>query len=348
VLVLAGITLGALLLGGCGMQMYPGATPQGRTIHHLWNILIISGGIVFVAVEALILWAVFRYRRRPGDDDLPRQIHGNNLLEVAWTVIPLLIVTALFVVSWQGINTVNAQVRNPDRTMRVEGFQWQWAFTYVGEELPADPGQEPESLRLEGTIAKPPEVYLPVGETIRFEVQSKDVIHSFFVPGFNFKRDVVPGRVNSFDLTLDRPGTYRGQCAEYCGLAHNNMHFTIHVVPRGEFDTWLADAKQKAQAGCPDDPTPGTIASQNVSFDKNCLSAKAGQPNELKYDNKEAVPHNIAVFKGKDASAPKFFTGDIVTGPKTVTYDIGALPKGDYFFHCDLHPDAMKGKYVVK
>lgn len=338
-----------LVLGGCGLQMHDGATPQAREINGLWNILLISGGIIFVVVEALILWAVFRYRRRPGDDELPRQIHGNNLLEVVWTVIPLLIVTGLFVVSWQGINKVNAQTADPDRTMRVEGFQWQWAFTYVGEELPSDdPSAEPESLRLEGTIAKPPEVYLPLGETVRFELQSKDVIHSFFVPGFNFKRDVVPRRNSSFDLTLDRPGVYRGQCAEYCGLAHNDMHFTIHVVRRPEFETWLAKAKREAVAGCPEDPAPDQISSENVAFSKNCLSAKADQPTQIKFDNKEAVPHNVAVFQGRDANAPKVFTGEIVTGPKEVTYSVPALPKGDYFFHCDLHPSAMTGKYIVK
>jgi cytochrome c oxidase subunit II len=342
------LLLGVLLLGGCGMQMYEGGTSQGREIHGLWNILIISGGIVFVAVEALILWAVFRYRRRPGDDELPKQTHGNNLLEIVWTIVPLLIVTALFVVSWQGINKVNAQAASPDRTLAVEGFQWQWAFTYVGEQLPADPGDEPESLRLEGTIAKPPEIVLPVGETVRFQLQAKDVIHSFFVPGFNFKRDVVPGRTNSFDITVDRLGTYPGQCAEYCGLAHNDMHFTVRVVPQAEFDTWLQRAKEEAGAGCPEDPNPNQITSKDVAFNKNCLSAEAGEETDLQYTNDEAVPHNVAVFAGNDATGQNVFKGEVITGPKTVTYKIPALEEGDYFFHCDLHPDAMKGKFVVK
>jgi cytochrome c oxidase subunit II len=342
------LVLGVLVLGGCGMQMYEGGTPQGREIHGLWNILIISGGIVFVAVEALILWAVFRYRRRPGDDELPKQTHGNNLLEVVWTIVPLIIVTGLFVVSWQGINKVNAQVPSPDRTLAVEGFQWQWAFTYVGEQLPVKEGQEPQSLRLEGTIAKPPEIVLPLGETVRFQLQAKDVIHSFFVPGFNFKRDVIPGRTNSFDITVDRLGTYPGQCAEYCGLAHNDMHFTVRVVPQAEFDAWLDKAKKDAVAGCPEDPNPGEIHSKDTAFDKKCLSADAGKELDLKYTNDEAVPHNIAVFEGNDATGQKVFTGDIQNGQGTVTYKIPALEAGDYFFHCDLHPDAMKGKFVVK
>jgi cytochrome c oxidase subunit 2 len=338
------ILAGGLLIAGCGMA--PGGTPQGREITRLWNILFVSGGIIFLLVEGLILWAVIRYRRR--DDELPRQTHGNNLLEVTWTLIPLAIVIFLFVISWQGISRVDALSAHPDRVIQVEGFQWQWNFTYVGERLPTRPGEDPQSLTLEGTIARPPELVLPLGETVRFELQSNDVIHSFFVPGWNFKRDVVPGRRNSFEVTADRAGTFRGQCAEYCGLAHNDMHFTIRVVPEAEFRAWLAKAKRDAVAGCPDEPDPLKISSQNIAFDKACLSAPAGEPFVITYQNKEAVPHNVAVFEGRDATGRKIFTGEILNAQGTVEYKLPGLDSGDYFFHCDVHPQAMKGKLVVR
>lgn len=350
----------ALTLGGCGNGMGEGATPQAREIRELWNVLLIAGLAVYVLVQGAIVWAVIRYRRR--DDRLPRQTHGNNLLEVAWTAIPLVMVTVLFVLSWQGIQAVNAQSGGEDvRLIRVEGFQWQWNFTYVGEEVPPpepvegeEPQEqeapaEPESLRIEGSIARPPEMVLPLGETVRFELQSADVIHSFYVPDFHYKLDVVPGRTNSFEVTLDRLGTFPGQCAEYCGLSHNDMHFTIKVVEPAEFEAWLEEAKKQAASGCPGDETPGQISSKDIAYSKTCLIAEAGQPYELQYTNEENVPHNVAVFDGENAEAPNVFRGDVITGPgTTVTYDIGQLPPGQYFFHCDVHPKAMTGTLVVQ
>jgi cytochrome c oxidase subunit 2 len=351
-----------LLLGGCSTWMPEGATPQGREIRELWNVLLFSGAAVYVFVQGLIIWAVIRYRKR--DDKLPRQTHGNNLLEITWTAVPLVMVTVLFLMSWQGIQTVNAQSDGDDvRLIRVEGFQWQWAFTYVGEEVPppedAPEGEEqegeeqepaePESLRLQGSISQPPEMVLPVGEPVRVELQSTDVLHSFFVPGFNYKLDVVPGRTNSFEVTPDRLGTFPGQCAEYCGLSHNDMHFTVRVVEPAEFETWLSDAKEQAASGCPEDPTPGQITSDNIEFDKTCMIAEAGTDFQLSYTNLEAEPHNVAVFDGDSAEAPNLFRGEIISGPDTtVTYDIGALEPGEYFFHCDVHPQAMTGTLVVR
>jgi cytochrome c oxidase subunit 2 len=288
-----GLLLAALVLSGCGAGNMPaGGTPEGREIHRLWTILLIAGGIIFFAVEALIVWTIVRYRRR--DDLLPKQTHGNNLLEIVWTVIPLMIVGGLFAVSYGGIAMVDREVPQPDRTIEVVGFQWQWNFTYIGEQLPVKSGQEADVLTLEGTIAKPPELVLPLGERIRFNLKSADVIHSFYVPGWNFKRDVVPypqqpasqaaeeegatqtgsqnqetgegaappgqspeeegvDKFNSFEVTVDRLGTFPGQCAEYCGLQHSAMHFTVKVVPRAEFDAWLAEAKKQAASGCPSD-----------------------------------------------------------------------------------------------
>jgi cytochrome c oxidase subunit 2 len=337
---------GTIALAGCGS--YPGVTEQSRHVYHLYNILFVVAAIVFVLVEGLILWAALRYRRR--DEALPPQFHGNNLLEVAWTIVPLLIVATLFWLSWQVLQKVDAEAKDPDVTINVTGFQWQWQFTYQGAKVRVDPGQPPQDLTLRGTIAKPQTIYLPVGRKIHFNLQARDVIHAFYVPEFLFKRDAIPGRTNSFEVTVDKAGSYPGQCAQFCGLAHNAMHFTIRAVSPAEYQAWLQRSVKQAESGCPGDSTPGQIAAKNIAFDKDCLSAKAGQPFQLRFDNQENVAHNVAIFKGRDASGQKVdFSNDLpFTGPKVVVYSIPALTRGSYFYHCDVHPTAMQGKLIVR
>jgi cytochrome c oxidase subunit 2 len=345
---LIGIVLVAVLvLSGCG-ALTP-VTEQGRDIHDLYNILFVAAAIVFLLVEAAIVFAVFRYRRR--SDMLPPQFHGNNLLEVVWTAVPLLIVAGLFVISWGVLNRVEAKADNPRVTVNVLGFQWQWQFTYQGERVPLPAGQPPEDLTIKGTIAKPPVMYLPVGEPIRFTTQAQDVIHSFYVREFLFKRDAFPDHVNTFDLTITKPGDYGGQCTEYCGLAHQAMRFTVRAVSRPEFEAWLEKAKKEAASGCPDDPSPRSIAAKDVSFNKDCLSGPVNRPFEIAFDNEEGVPHNVAFFQGNDASAPRILPDTetpLFPGPKETTYKLPALKAGSYFFHCDAHPGAMQGKLQVR
>jgi cytochrome c oxidase subunit 2 len=338
---------GTLLLAGCAGGSFTGVTEQAKPVHHLYMILFVVATIIFVLVEGMILWAVIRYRRT--DDALPPQFHGNNLLEVGWTVGPLIIVAVLFVLSFQVITKVDAEASNPDVTVNVTGFQWQWEFTYAGQKVQVEQGQPPQDLSIKGTTAKPPQIYLPVGETIHFNEQSKDVIHSLYIPEFLFKRDLIPGRTNSFQLTITKPGVYHGQCAQFCGLGHGQMHFYIHGVSRPQYDAWLADEKKKAESGCPDDTTPGQIAAKNTAFDKDCLSEPGSKPFTLTFTNQDAgVPHNVVIFKGKDATAPVAFRGALFPGPASQKYQVPALQAGRYFYHCDAHPSAMTGTLVVK
>jgi cytochrome c oxidase subunit II len=345
---LIGTVLAAVLvLSGCG-ALTP-VTEQGRDIHRLYNILFVAAAIVFVLVEAAIVFAVVRYRRR--SDMLPPQFHGNNLLEVVWTVVPLLIVAALFVLGWGVLNKVDARADNPRVIVNVVGFQWQWQFTYQGERVPLPAGQPPEDLTVKGTIAKPPVMYLPVGEPIRFTTEAKDVIHSFYVREFLFKRDAFPGHVNTFDITITTPGDYGGQCTEYCGLAHQAMRFTVRAVSRPQFEAWVAKAKKEQASGCPADRNPRSIAAKNVSFDKDCLSGPVNKPFEIKFDNQEPVPHNVVFFDGQNADAPRILPSSQTPpfpGPKETTYKLPALKAGSYFFHCEVHPTAMQGKLQVR
>jgi cytochrome c oxidase subunit II len=341
---------GTLLLAGCAGGSFTGATQQARPVHHLYMILFVVATVIFVLVEGLILWAVVRYRRR--DDALPPQFHGNNLLEISWTLGPLIIVAVLFALSFQVISKVDAEASNPEVTVNVTGFQWQWEFTYAGEKVQVEKGQPPQDFSIKGTTTKPPQVYLPVGETIHFNEQSKDVIHSLYIPEFLFKRDLVPGHTNSFQITISKPGVYHGQCAQFCGLAHGQMHFYIHAVSRPEYNAWLAEQIKKAESGCPDDTTPGQIAAKNTAFDKDCLAEPANKAFTLTFNNQDTgIPHNVEIYTDKTAS--KRLGGatgpaDLITGPASTTYRVPALPPGRYYFHCDAHPDSMTGTLVVK
>jgi len=344
--------VGTLLLAGCGQ--YNAVTEQSKPVHHLYNILFVVATIIFVLVEAAIVWASLRYRRKANNDDdsLPPQFHGNNFLEITWTVVPLAIVLALFAMSFQVINKVDAEAANPDVTINVLAFQWQWQFTYAGQSVQVEQGQPPEDLSIKGTIAKPPNIYIPVGEKIHFNEQSKDVIHSFYVPEFLFKRDLIPGRVNSFEITADKIGVYHGQCAQFCGLAHNAMHFYIHVVSPADYQAWLDKTKKQAASGCPEDTTPGHISAKNIAFDKPCLAEKARKKFTITFDNQDTgTTHNVHVFNGRDANAPSLTPPAELApfaGVKTVTYQLPALKPGRYFFHCDVHQTAMTGFIVVK
>jgi len=207
-----------------------------------------------------------------------------------------------------------------------------------------------EDLTIKGTIAKPPVVYLPVGEPIRFNAEAQDVIHSFYVREFLFKRDAFPDHVNTFDLTITKPGDYGGQCTEYCGLAHQAMRFTIRAVDRAEYEAWLAKAKKEAASGCPADPNPRSIAAKDIAFNKQCLAGPVNRPFEITFENQEAVPHNVAFYETEAADNPILPPAEtpVFPGPETVTYQLPALKAGEYFFRCDAHPQAMTGQLVVR
>jgi cytochrome c oxidase subunit 2 len=337
----------ALLLGGCSrLEMYQPVTEQGRDIHDLYNLLLVAAAVVFVLVEGAIVFAVFRYRRR--DDQLPPQFHGNNLLEVAWTVVPFVLVAVLFVLGWVALNRIQARADNPRVVLNVQGFQWQWNFTYQDEKVEVEPGKPPEDLTIRGTIAKPPEIYLPVNETIEVNTEARDVIHSFYVREFLFKIDAFPGHTNTFPLTITKAGVYHGQCTEYCGLAHQAMRFTVHAVPMDEYRAWLAEAKKRAESGCPEDTTPGQIAADRIAFDKPCLTAEAGKPFTLRFDNKEPVSHNVTIFEGADANSQTVLQEAPFIGPRVETYQVPALEAGRHFYRCDVHPVAMTGTLVAR
>jgi cytochrome c oxidase subunit 2 len=231
-LAVAAVTLAA---AGCTPQS---VTEQGQAIYGLYRLFLYIAAVVFVVVSGLVIWSVIRYRRR--DDQLPKQTHGNNRLELTWTLIPTVIVLVLFAFTLRAQDKILDNSGHTDVNVTVTAFQWSWRFTYEGT------GAE-----IVGSPETVPEMVVPVGQQIRVKLVSADVVHSFYVPQTLFKRQAIPGTDNIFDLTFDKVGLYHGQCTQFCGLQHSDMVFRVRVVSPGEYQSWLAAATRRGQAGKP-------------------------------------------------------------------------------------------------
>ncbi len=219
------VVVAVLAAGGCAPEP---ATDEATAVKGLYEIFGVIAGGVFVLVVGLLAWVTLRYRARQGDEELPKQTRGNVKLEIVWFAIPQVIVVVLFVLSMIAQNEVTAQVEDPDVTIETTAFQWGWRFDYA--EL---------GIRVVGTAQDPPELVVPVERDLRFVLLASDVDHNFYVPRFLIKRDVIPGKVNQLEFSIDEPGTYDGLCAEFCGLLHDRMTFTVRAVSPESFEEWV-------------------------------------------------------------------------------------------------------------
>ena len=181
----------------------------------------------------LIGWGRLRYRRR--HNDVPSQQQYFGALEVAYTVIPVIIVAFLWFVSWEAEQEITALSDDPDVEIIAVGFQWQWQFHYV------EHGEVTDDFVINGAPGEPPEIVLPVGQTVRFQLVANDVIHSFWVPEFLAKRDLIPEVDNEVDIDVTETGEWTGRCAEFCGLDHWQMYFTVKAVDAADYSTWVSD-----------------------------------------------------------------------------------------------------------
>jgi cytochrome c oxidase subunit 2 len=193
----------------------------------------VIGGLVW----GLLIFSIIRYRRKP-TDTLPEQTKYNLPIEILYTVAPLIIVVVLSVFTFRDQTELTALTDKPTQTVGVVGFRWSWTFNYLDENVYDI-----------GTPGSRPVLYLPVDETVRFELTSPDVIHSFWVPAFLHKMDVIPGRVNKFEVTPNTLGTFAGKCAELCGVDHARMLFDVKVVTRAEFDAYMQKLEDAGQTG---------------------------------------------------------------------------------------------------
>jgi cytochrome c oxidase subunit 2 len=243
-LALTGVLL--LTLTACSSDDLPTfAMPERDATNHAPRILSLWQGswIAALAVGAItwgrILWPVVAHRRKRDATGLPPQTRYNLPIEVLYTVVPFIAVAVFFYFTARDEDEIMRTSANPDHKITVTGMQWSWQFTYT-----SDGGAQTT-----GTPGKPPTLILPEGESVQFRLVSEDVIHSFWVPAFLFKMDVIPGQPNTFEIVPTKTGTFVGKCAELCGQDHARMLFNVEVVPPGDYQQAISELKTRNDNG---------------------------------------------------------------------------------------------------
>ncbi|MBI4672327.1 MAG: cytochrome c oxidase subunit II [Chloroflexi bacterium] len=234
--------LALFALAGCSstQNILEPFSPAAEESANLFTGIFIVAALIFLLVEGLLIFFVLRYQRRAADEH-PEQYHGNTKLEVTWTIIPALILVVVFAFTIRTMAQVGPT--NPPAQgipVKVIGHQWWWEVQYD-----------------DGKVKYANDLHIPVGQVVNIELTSENVIHSFWVPKLMGKTDVVPGHTNKTWLYTNHPGTYDGQCAEFCGAQHANMLFKVVASSRAEYDAWLKDVQAP-----PVEPAAGSLAAQ--------------------------------------------------------------------------------------
>jgi len=232
-LVTAGI-----VLSGCASNvrqdtLAPTEGPAAADIQKLWNIVIAIAGVVFVLVMGAVLIIIFKFRAKEGDDELPKQLHGHDKLEIGWTVLPAIILALVAIPTAATVFSLQNRVDKPDMEIEVYGQQWWWEFRYEVD------GVE---------IVTANEIVFPAGTNIRLNIQSRDVIHSFWLPRLNGKKDAVPGRTHGLSIEADEPGVFWGQCTEFCGLSHADMRIRGIALGPEDWEAWKSTQLELASS----------------------------------------------------------------------------------------------------
>src|SRR5947209_2920424 len=247
--IISTLLLSSLFLAACGENSPSVLNPNGPVADRerilFWFILIVAT-IVFVAVEGMLIYSVFRYRERP-NSPMPRQIHGNNTVEVIWTVAPSIFLFAVLIGTIYSMVNLGQPKTPADLEVRVVGHQSWWEFDYVSQ----------------GNFVTADSLHVPTGAVVQLDLESNNVIHSFWIPQLTGKTDVVPGHNNHMWFKADDLTTtpYRGECAEYCGSQHAHMDFNVTVLRQSDYMTWISTQQQVAAAK-PTDPT--ALAGQKI------------------------------------------------------------------------------------
>jgi cytochrome c oxidase subunit II len=243
----------AVALSGCGESVKRGFLPHGVTdqsgrITTLWNGAWVAALGVGVLVWGLIGWCVVAYRRKKDDVGLPEQLRYNVPIEILYTIVPLFMVAVLFFYTAGDESALLDVSKKPDVTVNVVAKQWSWDFNYV-EAGTFEAGTQAELTGQPGVAATAPALYLPVNKRVEFVLTSRDVNHSFWVPQFLQKLDVIPGKVNRFQVVPTELGTFEGRCAELCGAYHASMLFQVKVVSQAAYDAHLAQLRAQGNIG---------------------------------------------------------------------------------------------------
>ena len=227
--------------------------PAAEKILDLSNLTFAIAAVVFVLVEVGVLFVVWKFRRRKDDreDDIPAQLHGNTKAEIGWTALPAVILVGLAIPT-VAVTLDLAEEPADAITVRVVGQQWWWSYDYDidGDGVYADDDVNQEGIEApeeyETDIETANEMVIPVGVPVYLDIEARDVIHSYWIPALNGKKDAVPGRTHHLTLEADEPGTYIGQCTEYCGLAHAYMRQSVRALPMDEYEEWVEDQLEDA------------------------------------------------------------------------------------------------------
>jgi cytochrome c oxidase subunit 2 len=228
--------------------------PEAQTIHNLAVPVFAIAAVVFFLVQGGVLFLVWRYRKRKDDDDsLPPQVHGNTRLELGWTILPALLLAGVGAASV--LTLLDLDDRPPDaQQVEVIGQQWWWEYRY---DVDGDG---------EDDIVTANDLVIPAGKPVTLTVTSRDVIHSYWIPLLNGKRDAVPGRTSPLAMEADEPGVYRGQCTEFCGLSHSYMGMRVVALSEADYADW--EARQLEGAEVP----PGELAQQGMELFRTTCS----------------------------------------------------------------------------
>ena len=252
------LAVAAVVLSGCSTEVIEQwqraglpepASEETPLVGNLWIGTWIAALGVGLLVWGLIVWSAVAYRKR--HEELPRQTRFNMPIEFLYTVAPFAIVGALFFFTVQNQTELVDDSEDPDLTVEVIGQQWSWTFNYLDHDAHEI-----------GTPNERPTLYLPIDQTVRFELNSPDVVHSFWIPQFYMKMDVIPGRTNAFHATPNREGSYAGKCAELCGVYHQSMLFDVEVVSAAEFEQRMDELRAAGQDGIIEVPLRGAYTHQ--------------------------------------------------------------------------------------
>ncbi|MDP6902743.1 MAG: cytochrome c oxidase subunit II [Acidimicrobiales bacterium] len=258
IVCLSGLLLTAATLASCATGRIDPTDPVGENAKQIDGLMRLSGymaSAVGIFVAAAVVIVIIKFRARPDDDpnELPKQIHGNKKAELTWTLIPLVMLVFLAVVTVPAVFDLSG--KGDGRTIKVEGQQWWWQFSYDVNEDGTD------------DIVTANEIVIPVGEEVNLEIHSNDVIHSFWIPQLNGKKDAVPGRIHHWRISSPEPGIFYGECLEFCGLSHANMQMRAVVLDNDDYDAWVQEQLQPSTV-----PTSAAAKRGYELFGRHCVS----------------------------------------------------------------------------
>ena len=315
----------ALALAGCSADKYPNTifeptTEFNREVLSIFHSLFFWSALVFVLVEVALIYVMWRYRQREGAPE-PKHVHGNTTLEIAWTLIPAIILIVIAVPTVRAIFRTQADKRSAPGALQVQviGHQWWWEFRYP-----------------QYGVTTANELYLPIGRTVNFELKTADVLHSFWIPRLGGKRDLIANHTNYLWFTPDSVdvNAFNGSCNEYCGASHANMRFRAFTVTPAEFEQWTIHQKSPAVFGAA--PAAGTTnAPVTATTTQGASQAIAqGNPQATTATTPAGAPVTAASYTG--------FTAD-----KLPAYTVPSMPIPDGMtFTPGLTGDAARGQQI--